>query len=111
MRYLSPIGIILSLPGIHQFAVKKYRSIADTRNRIPCTSDCLLPQALPDTTLYHRFFEDVATQKPKAFSRKLAKILIALLILQLNSSIHYGLIYRLNADNPQSPISQARTPC
>jgi len=107
MRYLLPIGIILSLPGIHQFALKKYRSIADTRNRIPCTSACLLPQALPDTTLYHHFFEEVATQKPHAFSRKLSKILIALLVLQLNSSIHYGLIYRLDADNPQNPISQA----
>jgi predicted DCC family thiol-disulfide oxidoreductase YuxK len=107
MRYLFPIGIILSLPGIHQFALKKYRSIADTRNRIPCTSDCLLPQALPDTTLYHHFFEDAAIQKPHAFSRKLSKILIALLVLQLNSSIHYGLIYRLHADKPQNPISQA----
>ncbi|MCK9396063.1 MAG: DCC1-like thiol-disulfide oxidoreductase family protein [Methylobacter sp.] len=107
MRYLFPVGIILSLPGIHHFALKKYRSIADSRNRVPCTSTCLAPQTLPDTTLYHRFFEDAAAQKPNAFSRKLAKILIALLVLQLNSSIHYGLIYRLNADNPGSPISQA----
>lgn len=107
MRYLFPIGIILSLPGIHRFALKKYRAIADTRNRIRCTSDCLLPQALPDTTLYHRFFEGVAAQKPNAFSRKLAKILIALFVLQLNSSIHYGLIYRLNADIPHNPMSQA----
>ncbi len=107
MRYLFPIGIILSLPGVHQFALKKYRSIADSRNRVPCTSACLTPQALPDTTLYHQFFENIARQKPVAFSRKLTKILIALLVLQLNSSIHYGLIYRLNADIPQSPISQA----
>ena len=107
MRYLFPIGIILNLPGIHQFALKKYRSIADTRNRIPCSSACPIPQVLPDTTLYHQFFEGVAAQKPQAFSRKLSKILLALLVLQLNSSIHYGLIYRLNADNPQNPISQA----
>lgn len=107
MRYLFPVGIILDLPGIHQLALKKYRSIADTRSRVPCTSACLTPQALPDTTLYHQFFENVAAQKPNAFSRKLAKILIALLVLQLNSSIHYGLIYRLNADRPQNPISQA----
>jgi hypothetical protein len=33
--------------------------------------------------------------------------LLALLVLQLNSSIHYGLVYRLNADIPQNPISQA----
>jgi hypothetical protein len=107
MRYLFPVGIILGLPGIHHIALKKYRSIADTRTRMPCTSACLTPQALPDTTFYHRFFEDAAAQKPNAFSRKLAKILIALLVLQLNSSIHYGLIYRLNVDNPKSPISQA----
>jgi hypothetical protein len=107
MRYLFPIGIILSLPGIHQLALKKYRSIADTRARIPCTSLCLTPQALPDTTFYHQFFEGVAAQKPKAFSRRLTKILLALLVLQLNSSIHYGLIYRLNADRPQNPLSQA----
>ncbi|PPK77261.1 putative DCC family thiol-disulfide oxidoreductase YuxK [Methylobacter tundripaludum] len=107
MRYLFPIGIILNLPGIHQFALKKYRSIADTRNRIPCSSACPIPQVLPDTTLYHQFFEGVAAQKPQAFSRKLSKILLALLVLQLNSSVHYGLIYRLNADNPQNPISQA----
>jgi predicted DCC family thiol-disulfide oxidoreductase YuxK len=107
MRYLFPIGVILSLPGVHRFALKKYRSIADSRSRIPCSSACLTPQALPDTTLYHYFFEDIAAQKPHAFSRKLSKMLIVLLVLQLNSSIHYGLIYRLNADNPQNPISQA----
>ncbi|MDI1277251.1 DCC1-like thiol-disulfide oxidoreductase family protein [Methylobacter sp.] len=107
MRYLFPIGIILNLPGIHQFALKKYRSIADTRNRIPCSSACPTPQVLLDTTLYHQFFEGVAAQKPQAFSRKLSKILLALLVLQLNSSVHYGLIYRLNADNHQNPISQA----
>lgn len=107
MRYLFPVGIILGLPGIHQLALKKYRSIADSRNRIPCSSACLTPKTLPDTTLYHHFFEGVATQKPRAFSRKLSKILLALIVLQLNSSIHYGLIYRLNVDNPQNPISQA----
>jgi predicted DCC family thiol-disulfide oxidoreductase YuxK len=107
MGYLFPVGIILSLPGIHQLALRKYRSIADSRSRIPCTSACLPLLAQPDTSLYHQFFEEYATQKPKAFSRKLGKILIALLVLQLNSSIHYGLIYRLNADVPLNPVSQA----
>ena len=107
MRYLFPVGIILSLPGIHQFALKKYRSIADSRSRVPCTSACLTPQTLPDNTLYHHFFESIASQKPAAFSRKLTKILIALLVLQLNSSIHYGLIYRLKPSILQNPIAQA----
>ncbi len=107
MRYLFPLGILLRLPGIYQFALKKYRHIADSRNRIPCSSVCLTSRTLQDDTLYHQFFEGVAVQKPNAFSRKLAKIVLALLVLQLNSSIHYGLIYRLNADKPQNPISQA----
>ncbi|MCX7100668.1 MAG: DCC1-like thiol-disulfide oxidoreductase family protein [Methylobacter sp.] len=106
MRYLSPVGVFLSLPGVHQFALRKYRSIADNRNRIQCTSTCVTTKELTDNTLYHYFFEKTAVQKPKAFSRKLLKILLALLFLQLNSSIHYGLIYRLHADRPQSPISQ-----
>ena len=105
MRYLYPIGFILSLPGIHSLAAKKYRAIADSRIRIPCTSECLLSPKLQDNTLYHQIFECFATQKPKAFSRKLAKILIAILILQLNSTIHYGLIYRLDMAAKNNPLS------
>ncbi|MDD1618579.1 MAG: DCC1-like thiol-disulfide oxidoreductase family protein [Methylococcaceae bacterium] len=105
MRYLYPLGLILSMPGIHTLAVNKYRSIADSRTRIPCTSECLVSPKLQDNTFYHQIFECFATRKPKAFSRKLAKIFIALLVLQLNSTIHYGLIYRLDIAAKKSPIS------
>ena len=104
MRYLFPLGIFLRLPGIYQFASNKYRSIADSRIRIPCTNSCLAPQNLQINTLYHRYFEQFASQKPKAFSRKLSKILIGLLLLQLNSSIHYGVIYRLNVNTTHNPV-------
>jgi predicted DCC family thiol-disulfide oxidoreductase YuxK len=105
MRYLYPLGLILSLPGIHTLAIKKYRSIADSRTRIPCTSECLVSPKLQDNTFYHQIFECFATRKPKAFSRKLAKIFIALLVLQLNSTVHYGLIYRLDIAARKSSIS------
>jgi predicted DCC family thiol-disulfide oxidoreductase YuxK len=105
MRYLYPVGVILSLPGIHTLAVKKYRTIADSRGRVPCTTECLTTPTLQDTNLYHRIFECFAVQKPKAFSRKLAKILIAIVVLQLNSTIHYGLIYRLDFAAKNSPIA------
>ncbi|MDD5632473.1 MAG: DCC1-like thiol-disulfide oxidoreductase family protein [Methylococcales bacterium] len=105
MRYLYLLGIILSLPGIHFLAAKKYRAIADSRIRIPCSSECLISPKLQDDTLYHQIFECFAAQKPKAFSRKLAKILIAIFILQLNSTIHYGLIYRLDTAAKNSPLS------
>jgi predicted DCC family thiol-disulfide oxidoreductase YuxK len=105
MRYLYPMGLILSLPGIHTFAEIKYRSIADSRVRIPCTNECLITPELHDQNLYHQIFECFAARKPKAFSRRLAKILIAILILQLNSTIHYGLVYRLDFAAKHNPIS------
>jgi predicted DCC family thiol-disulfide oxidoreductase YuxK len=105
MRYLYPIGFILSLPGIYTLAVNKYRSIADSRTRITCDTECFIATGMTDNNLYRQVFESFATRKPKAFSRKLAKILVAIIVLQLNSTIHYGLLYRLNLDVKNSPIS------
>lgn len=98
MGYLLPVGIILGLPGIYQYAVKKYRAVADNRSRIVCSSECLAPTKLQSDTWYHQLFECAARDKPKAFSRKLTKIIIAIFILQLNSTIHYGLMYRFKVD-------------
>jgi predicted DCC family thiol-disulfide oxidoreductase YuxK len=105
MRYLYPAGVILSLPGIYTLAINKYRSIADSRARITCDSDCLISPALKNNTLYHNIFETFAKSKPKAFSRKLAKIFIAIFILQINSTLHYGLIYRLDFNAKHSALS------
>jgi predicted DCC family thiol-disulfide oxidoreductase YuxK len=106
MRYLSPIGLVLSLPGIRTLAAKKYRSIADSRARIVCATDCPVPEKLLDSSWYYRIFEVFAEAKPKALTRKLTKIFIALLVLQLNSSIHYGIFYRLSFDTKQFAFSQ-----
>ena len=105
MRYLAPIGWILSLPVIYQIAAKKYRSIADNRQRVTCSADCVITEPLANNTLYHRIFEQFANRKPKAFARKLGNILVFILILQLNSSIHYGLFYRLDLGIEKSPIA------
>ena len=105
MLYLYPVGLFLSLPGVHLLAVKKYRAIADSRNRITCSTDCLVSHELQDNTWYHRVFECFAIKKPKAFSRKLFRILIAIIVLQLNSTIHYGLLYRLDLGLKSNPIS------
>jgi hypothetical protein len=77
-------------------AAKKYRIIADSRLRFTCTTDCYTPAKLQNTTLYKQVFVDFAQAKPKAFARKLGKIIAAMILLQINSSIHYGLIYRLD---------------
>ncbi len=105
--YLAFIGVLLSLPLIHGLAVRKYREIADNRARVSCNETCFVATPLENNTWYARLFEQAATQKPKAFARKFIKILTLFLLLQLNSTIHYGLIYRLNLHNPLlSPLAQ-----
>jgi len=105
MGYLIPIGLILSLPGIYWLAAKKYRQIADSRERVVCTSDCPLPTTTSYSSWYQQLFELAAVKKPKAFARKLAKIGVAFFILQINSSVHYGIIYRLDIDLRQNPLT------
>ncbi|NOS74952.1 MAG: DUF393 domain-containing protein [Methyloglobulus sp.] len=111
MRYMAIFGVFLGLPGIRQWAEQKYRAIADSRQRINCGAECSVGLPLQDKTLYHQIFEQYAQKKPKALSRKLTKIVLALLVLQLNSTIHYGLVYRLPIDYDKldisKPISQA----
>ncbi len=107
MRYLAFIGMILSLPLIKTIAIKKYRAIADSRVRIDCQESCLPTTPVTSNTWYTLLFEQQTEQKPKAFTRKLSKIFIVLALLQLNSTIHYGLIYRLKLHNPVlSPLTQ-----
>lgn len=105
MGYLFPVGLILRLPGIYQLASAQYRAIADTRTRITCTAECAPALPLKNNSLYTAWFEHYSTIKPKTFARRLSKVAVALLILQLNCSIHYGLFYRLKIDLYQHPIT------
>lgn len=111
MGYPALFGLVLGLPGIKQLADRTYRTIADNRLRIACGSHCPAPESLPDNTWYHRIFEQLASQKPKALSRKLAKIVVALIVLQINSTLHYGLFYRfpelMKDSSVSAPFSQA----
>ena len=111
MCYLAPIGILLGLPGIKQYAEKTYRKIADTRQRIRCDVECVVDQPVPKHSLYHQVFEVYGQQKPRGLARKLTKIMVMLLFLQLNSTIHYGIFFRLPLTYEKmaisKPISQA----
>ncbi len=111
MRYLAPLSILLGLPLVKPITEKIYRSIADSRQRINCAVECVAAPPLPDNTWYHRIFEQLAQQKPKAVSRKLAKTVIVLILLQSISTLHYGIFYRLPYSFEKlaisTPISQA----
>ncbi len=97
MRYLMLPALCLRLPVVYQIANKVYARIAKNRERISCDDSCLpaklITKAYP-VDLYTRIFEQYASKKPKQFKFRLTKIFMVLVILQLNSSVHYGFLYR-----------------
>lgn len=113
MRYLVVFSWLLSIPGFYHIAKAIYRRIADGRTRNVCDESCL-PDASEKKSypvdLYTRIFENYAAQKPRQFRFRMAKIFMVLVILQLNSTIHYGFLYRFydlsRVENPMA--NQAR---
>ncbi|TAN47856.1 MAG: DUF393 domain-containing protein [Methylococcaceae bacterium] len=94
MGYAAPLGWLLSLPGVHALAELIYRRIADNRQRLACGAACAAPVATdaadPWTLLAQRYLGDDQRR-----ARRLAKCLLVLAIFQLNSTLHYGVLYRL----------------
>jgi len=106
MRYLALAGYIMKLPGIYQFACKTYRNIADTRIRNTCNESCMpITTSQPAFSLYDQVFLASSEKKQKSHIHRFCKILTLLLLLQINSSIHYGLLYRLDIDTKSNALS------
>jgi predicted DCC family thiol-disulfide oxidoreductase YuxK len=96
MGYPALLGILLGLPLIRSFAEKKYRAIADQRQRIDCDKTCIIEKPIENSTLYQQLFVDYAEQKPKAAARKITKFAIVFAVLQIICTLHYGVFYRLS---------------
>ncbi len=97
MGYLVVFSWIMRMPGLYHIAKVIYRRIADNRARNVCGATCLPLVSKKEpypVDLYTRIFEHYAEHKPKQFRFRVAKIFVVLVILQLNSSIHYGFLYR-----------------
>lgn len=107
MRYTAPIGYLMIAPGIFQLVARVYRKIADSRLRLSCDIYCqtIYPSVKP--TLYDNFVTNASAAALKKHHRMLTKVFILLCLLQLNSSIHYGLLYRLKINTQQTPITAA----
>jgi predicted DCC family thiol-disulfide oxidoreductase YuxK len=90
MGYLAPIAWLLRLPGIHQLADRIYRRIADSRVRIACDAEC--PTVDADTVS--------AAAEPASDQQKWLRLqtirwsraFIVVLGLQLNCTVHYGVL-------------------
>ncbi len=105
MGYTAVIGWIMKLPGLDRVIGLCYRRIADNRVRVSCDASCI-KQASPQfsPSLYDRIFQ-VESAKQKRHAYKIAKVLLVIMLFQLNCSLHYGLLYRFKIDLRQSPIS------
>ncbi|MCX7089621.1 MAG: DCC1-like thiol-disulfide oxidoreductase family protein [Methylococcales bacterium] len=103
MRYLAGLGLLLRAPIIYPLAARQYRQIADNRARVPCDEKCIITGVTSSPSFYAQLF-DTFKARPKFAAHKLAKVLVILLIFQLNSSIHYGILYRLNVDMHQNAL-------
>jgi predicted DCC family thiol-disulfide oxidoreductase YuxK len=114
MRYTAVLGWLLNLPLIYSLACQRYRKIADSRARVACDVTCISSaDAGFGRTWYERVFEaesgELSVKASKARVHKISKVLVVLIVLQLNSSIHYGILYRLHVNTRQSSISSVMT--
>lgn len=105
MGYLAPLGWVLQFPGVFQIASLVYRRIADNRLRASCDVSCLTSAPALEPSCYDRLMADADPKRIKRQARKLSKILIFLIVLQLNSTLHYGLLYRLHVNTRQNPVT------
>lgn len=106
MRYTLPIGYFLKLPVVYQLACLFYRNIADYRTRISCDERCAPSiQQSTHVSLYTHFFEMASDKQEKRYRHRLSKIVLLFFLLQLNGSLHYGLLYRFNLRNNTNAIS------
>jgi predicted DCC family thiol-disulfide oxidoreductase YuxK len=106
MRYTAFLGFVMGIPGIYHLGTKVYRKVADQRTRLTCDENCSISaEQLPDEGYnYRKVYERyVGTEQQR--SKRIAKFLVLVLLLQLNSTIHYGIFYRLNI-NTKGEISQ-----
>ena len=105
MRYTCLPGYLLKIPGIHQLACHYYRKTINSHHHLSGNNQCLKPtQNCSNTSLYERIFGCKPGKSAKRSIHRISKVLLLLFLLQLNSSIHYGLFYRLDLLKNTSPL-------
>ncbi|MDP7536760.1 MAG: thiol-disulfide oxidoreductase [Methylococcales bacterium] len=101
MRYTLPLSLLLFTPVLGPFVIKK-----QTNNTKPLKPNYALMS--PPTVLYDVLHQQFLNY-PIKFIYKFSKILCFLALLQLNTTINYAFLYRLNLhDNPTlTPLTNA----
>jgi predicted DCC family thiol-disulfide oxidoreductase YuxK len=100
MGYLAPVAWVLRLPGIHQLAGRIYRRIADSRVRMVCDTDCPTIDAGKASTATAASSE--SRRWLRLHTTRWSRVLILVLGLQLNCTVHYGIVEPLTHTSAKS---------
>ena len=103
MGYPALLGMVLGLPGLRWLGRQGYRYMADRRLRESCDTLCA-PQPPEATPSALSRFQQGFAKNPEHLSRRLSRLLIGVLLLQLNSTLHYGVFYRWSLTPPDDPL-------
>ena len=96
MRYTSFLAYLVKTPGIYQLACHYYKKTSESRTQISSEIDCISStQSNSSNTLYECIFECKPGKSSKQSVHRISKVLLLLFFFQINSSIHYGIFYRL----------------
>lgn len=104
MGYTAPLGWVMQLPGLYHLARMAYRRVADNRERLVCGDHCdwpLVPATVDDRPFAGFYARYASTERQ--IVQRIAKSLVVVGILQLNSTLHYGLLYRWAGSRPADP--------
>lgn len=105
MIYPAPLAWFVRLPGIHALAKAVYRRVADSRTRLVCDDRCAAPPSRPEDDLVARLYAHYVGT-PRRQATLIAKFLVLVVLLQLNSTLQFGVFYRINKGHASSELGQ-----
>lgn len=106
LGYTAPLALLLKLPGIYQLARAAYRHIADNRARLTCDATCAPMVAAQAPQPLAGLIDRLAPTDAQRANR-ISKFLVLVLFLQLNCTLHYGILYRLGVTERAGEAGQA----
>ncbi len=122
MAWPAPVAWIIGLPGFYLAAKAVYRRIADNRARLlVCDESCAvsapeIPLTQPSTEgrwLFTQPEDDLCAQLYAQYvgterreAMRIAKFLMLVIVLQLNSTLQFGVFYRINKGHATTEAGQ-----
>ncbi len=105
MVYPAPVAWFIRLPGIYQIAKATYRRIADNRTRLVCDVSCAAPPQSPEDDCWAKLYIHYSGSQRRQATR-IAKLLVLIILLQLNSTLQFGVFFRLNKGHARTELGQ-----